>query len=117
MDRALNSYPNNAAYNSTDSFDSLLSSLNLQLKEDSIKILVQATDIAIFADEATSAARKEMMGVFLSAYDEGSQKVVIEFVEITSVSSTQSAILMEKVREILKSNDIDIAKTVTKKIS
>ena len=30
---------------------------------------MEADDIAIFADEATSLARKEMMGLFVTAYD------------------------------------------------
>ena len=52
-----------------------------------------------------------MMGLFLSAYDETSKKVVVEFVSLVAVSSTQSAILMDKVREILSENNIDISKT------
>ena len=40
------------------------------LKEKSISTIVNAVDLVIFVDEATSAARKEMMGLFLSAYDE-----------------------------------------------
>ena len=31
--------------------------------------LINAVDLAIFADEAASATRKEMMRLFLSAYD------------------------------------------------
>ena len=105
------SCPKNAAYDSSDSCDSLLNSLNDQLKGETIKVLKDASDLAIFADEATSAARKEMMGLFLSAYDEGTNKVVVEFVQITSVSSTQSAILMDKVRDIMTENGLDIEKT------
>ena len=107
----LDTCPKNAAYDSSDSCDGLLSSLNMHLKEKTVKTLVEAVDITIFADEATSAARKEMMGLFLSAYDETSKKVVVEFVSLAAVSSTQSAILMDKVREILSENNIDISKT------
>lgn len=103
--------PKNAAYDSSESCDSLLTSLSAQMKGETIKVLSDASDVAIFADEATSAARKEMMGLFLSAYDEKTKKVVVEFVEITSVPSTQSAVLMDKVRDIMNENGINIEKT------
>ena len=86
----LETCPKNAAYDSSDSCDSILVALNSHLKEKSIKTLINAVDLAIFADEAASAARKEMMGLFLSAYDEEKKEVVIEFVSIASVSSTKS---------------------------
>ena len=105
------SCPKNAAYDSPESCDSLLNSLNEQLKGETMEVLKDASDLAIFADEATSAARKEMMGLFLSAYDEKTKKVVVEFVSITSVSSTQSAVLMEKVCDIMRDNGIQIEKT------
>ena len=62
--------PKNAAYDSSDSSDSIIVSLNFHLKEKSISTIVNALDLVILADEATSAARKEMMGLLLSAYDE-----------------------------------------------
>ena len=49
------------------------------------------------------------MGLFLRAYDEEEKEVTIEFVSIASVASTKSEILMNKVREILLNNNIDIA--------
>ena len=102
--------PKNAAYDSSDSCDALLNSLNLHLKEKSIRTLMEADDIAIFGDEATSLARKETMGL-LSAYDEKNKRVVVEFVSIATLSSTQSTILMNKVRNILSDSNIDISKT------
>ena len=81
--------PKNAAYDSSDSRNALLNSLNLHLKEKSLRTFVEADDIAIFADEATSLARKEMMGLFVSAYDEKNKRVVVEYVSIATVSSTQ----------------------------
>ena len=33
-------------------------------------MLMEADDITIFADEATSLARKDMMDLFVSAYEE-----------------------------------------------
>ena len=55
---------------SSASCDSTIDSLNCHLKEKSISTIVNAVDLVIFVDEATSTARKEMMGLFLSAYDE-----------------------------------------------
>ena len=72
---------------------------------------MEANDITIFADEANSFARKEIMGLFVSAYDKKNKIVIVEFVSIATVSSTQSAILMNKVRNILSNNNIDIFKT------
>ena len=62
-----------------------------------INTLINAVDLAIFADEATSVARKETMGLFLSAYDEEKKEVVTEFVYIASVSLTKSEVFMKKV--------------------
>ena len=72
---------------------------------------MEADDITIFADEATLLARKEMMGWFVSAYEEKNKRVVVEFVSIATVSSTQSAILLDKVGDILSCNNTDIFKT------
>ena len=47
---------------------------------------METDDIATFTDEATSLARKEMMGLFVSAYDEKNKRVVAEFVSIATVS-------------------------------
>ena len=65
----LETYTKNAAYYSSDSCDSILVALNSHLKEKLINTLINAVDLAIFADEAKSAARKEMMGLFLNACD------------------------------------------------
>ena len=69
---------------------------------------MEADDIAIFADEATSLARKEMMGLFVSTYDKKNKRVVAELISIATVSLTQSTILMNKVRNILSDNDTTI---------
>ena len=64
-------------------------------------MLMEADDITIFADEATSLARKEMMDLFVSAYEEKDKRVLVEFVSIATVPSTQSTILLDKIRTIL----------------
>ena len=64
-------------------------------------MLMEADDITIFADEATSLARKDMMDLFVSAYEEKDKRVLVEFVSIATVPSTQSTILLDKIRTIL----------------
>ena len=107
----LETCPKNAAYDSSDSFDCIIVSLNSHLKEKFISIIVNAVDSVIFADKATSAARKEMMRLFLSAYDEEEKEVTLEFCSIASVASTKSEVLMDKVQERLLHNNIDISNT------
>ena len=102
--------PKNVGYDSSDSCDTLLNSLNLHLKEKSIRTLIEVDDTTIFADEATSLAGKEMMGLFVSAYDENNKKVLVEFVSIAAVSSTQSIIFLDQVRNILSDNNIGMCK-------
>ena len=51
--------------------------------------------------QSTSLVKKEMMGLFVSTYNENNKRVVVEFVSIATVSSIQSAILMNKIRNIL----------------
>ena len=103
--------PKNTSSDSSDSCNALLNSLNLHLKEKSTRTLMEADDIAVFADEATSLARKEMMGLFVSANEEKNKRVIVEFVFIATVYSTQSAILLDKVKNILSDNNTDIFKT------
>ena len=56
----LETCPKNAAYDSSNSYDSITVSLNSHLKEKSISTIVNVDDLVIFGDKATSAARKEM---------------------------------------------------------
>lgn len=56
----------NAAYGSSASCDSIIVSPNSYLKEKIIST-ANTVDFVIFADKVTSAARKDMMGLFLSA--------------------------------------------------
>ena len=103
--------PKNAAYDSSDSCDCIIVSFNSHLQEKSILTIVNAVDLVIFADEATSAAGKEMMGLFLRSYDEEEKEFTLEFVSITSIASTKSEVLMDRVQEILLNNNTDISKT------
>ena len=65
----LENCPGNATYDSHATADSLISALNKFIKKEMDTKLRNASDVVIFADEATSIARKEMMGIFLSCYN------------------------------------------------
>ena len=109
--QCLESAARNATYESSDSCDSLLVSIDRCLKNNSDRRLRAAADIVLFADEATSAARKEMMGVFISYFDEETKTPNVEFVSLVTVSSTKSEVLMDKMKEILKDREVDIVNT------
>ena len=57
----------------------ILVSLNSHLKEKLISSIINTVDLVIFPGEAI-AARKEMMRLFLSVYDEEEKEVTLEFV-------------------------------------
>ena len=107
----LKSAARNSTYESSDSCDSLLVAIDTCLRNNIDRRLKGAADIVLFADEATSVARKEMMGVFLSYFDEETKSPNVEFVSLVSVSSTKSEVLIEKMKSILKEREIDIIKT------
>ena len=65
----------------------------------------------MFADEASNAARSEMLGVFLSYFDEGEKKFGMDFVSLVEVSSTSSEIVMAAVEKVMRDKNIDITKT------
>ena len=72
----LESSAKNATYESSDSCDSFLVSLNSYLKNATCQGTVSANDNVLFADEATSVAGKEMMGVFIGYFDEVSKSLL-----------------------------------------
>ena len=102
-------YPKNTAYDSSNLCDSIIVSLKSDLKEKPILTIVNTFDLIIFSDEATSTARKEMMGLFITAYEEEKKEVTLKFVFIASIARTRSEVLMDKVQEILLHNNTDIS--------
>ena len=60
----LETCPKNAAYDSSDSCDSILVALNSHLKEKSINNFINAVDLAIFADEANQKLEKKLWDYF-----------------------------------------------------
>ena len=65
----------------------------------------------MFADEASNVAQSEMLGVFLSYFDEGEKKFGVDFVSLVEVSSTLSEIVMAAVEKVMRDKNIDITKT------
>ena len=65
----------------------------------------------MFADEASNAARSEMLGVFLSYFDEGEKKFGVDFISLVEVFSTSSEIVMAAVEKVMRDKNIDITKT------
>ena len=73
----------------------------------------QSTDTAIFANESTSAAQKEMLGIFIGSFDESNKefKMNLNFIARTEVSSTKSKIVTKAIECTLHENDTGIMKT------
>ena len=89
----------------------MLDSIDTYLWQQTDKRIRQATDLVLFADESSNAARSEILGIFISTYDEQSHQFFMDFVSLVEVSSTSSEIVMAAVVEALKDHDIDIKKT------
>ena len=71
----------------------------------------RSADIVIFADESTNAARQEMLGIFISSYDEKNKNFMMDFISMVEVSSTNSEIVMSTVKKVLRGKGITIANT------
>ena len=90
----LENCPKNATYKSHDTADSLISTLNKFIKKKTDTKLRNASDVVIFADEALSVARKEMMRIFLSCYKEDDHKFVMEYLALFFLMFFQLFFLM-----------------------
>ena len=63
----------NATYKSHETCDSLIASLDSFFWWETNKRIRRSADIVLFADKSTNAARSEMLGVFISSYDENTR--------------------------------------------
>ena len=72
------------------------------------KCIKKCNDIVIYAEESTSAARKDF---FKKAFDEMDKKFKIEYVMLIKVFSTKSEIVIQAIEKTLTERDIDISKT------
>ena len=98
----LGNCPKITTYNSHATADSSISSLNEFIKKETDTKLRNASDVVIFADEATSVPKKEMIGIFLSCYNEDDREFVMEYLALLEVPSTKSAVLLDELVKILK---------------
>ena len=86
----------NVTYQSSDSCYSFLLLLNSYVKELVNKRTCRARDIVLFADEVTSAARKEMIGI--SYFGKNSKSFSLDFLTLQSISSTKSKVIKLQIK-------------------
>ena len=101
----------NVTYNSHETCNSLIQAIQKYYLEKAKERIKQSTDIVIFANESTSATRKEISGIFIGSFDKSNKEFKMDFIALTEVSSTKSEIVMEAIGRTLRENDIDIMKT------
>ena len=68
-------------------------------------------DIKLFADKASNTAKKEMLGIFISSFDEKNKEFNMDLISLVKVSSTNSEPVMRTVEQVLREKDIGIEKT------
>ena len=68
-------------------------------------------DIKLFADKASNTARKEMLGIFISSFDEKNKEFNMDLISLVKVSSTNSEPVMRTIEQVLREKDIGIEKT------
>ena len=104
----LKTCPKNASYDSHQTCDSLIGSINDYFQQQTDLRLQRAVDIAIYADESTSAARKEMMGIFISCLDEDQNEFALEYFQLVECAGTDAAALLELISKTVASRGIEI---------
>ena len=107
----LESCNKNATYTSSDSRDSFLQAIDKFYSDDAHAWIKKNKDFTIYADKSTSAARKEMLGIFIGTYDEEENDVVIDYLLLAHVSSTKSEIVMQVLEKTLLQKGIDLSNT------
>ena len=63
--------------------------------------------MVVFTDEGASNARKEMLDICLSCYNEEDYEFMMEYLDFLQIPSTKSDALLEKLKGILKRREID----------
>lgn len=107
----LENCPQNASYTSHETCDSFINSIENYLWSQVQERIKVSADIVLFADEASSASKKEMLGIFCSYFDENKKEFHIDFISLVEVSSTKSEIVMDTLEKVLRERDVDITKT------
>ena len=111
MKQYLKTCPKNASYDSHQTCDSLVESINDYFQQRTDLKLQSAVDLVIYADESTSAARKEMMGIFISCFDEEKCEFALEYFQLVECASTDAAALLELISKTVSSRGIEINRT------
>ena len=106
----LDNCPSSALYTSGKTCDSFISCIDKYLWEQTKERLKLLADIVLFADEASNTARKEMLGIFISLFDEKNKEFNMEFVSLVEVSSTNSETVMCAIERVFCEKDIGIEK-------
>ena len=106
----LDNCPSSALYTSRKTCDSFISCIDKYLWEQTKERLKLLADIVLSADEASNTARKEMLGIFISLFDEKNKEFNMEFVSLVEVSSTSSETVMCAIERVFCEKDIGIEK-------
>ena len=91
----------NATYLSLDSCDSFLLSLNTYFKKLVNKRACHAQDIVLFLDEAASAARKEVIEIYISYFNKNSKSFYRDFLTLQSIFSKKTEVIIDKFKIII----------------
>ena len=111
MKQYLDTCPKNATYDSHEACDSFIESINQYLEKKTQEGIMNTSDIIVFADESMNAARKEMLGIFVSFYNEGDNAFHLDFINLVEYSSKDSESLMDLLKSTLDSRNVDIHRT------
>ena len=68
----------------------------------------RSTEKLCFVDKSSNAEKSEMLGVFISSFDEVGKQVFKELILFVEVSSMASETDMAALAEILKHQDMDM---------
>ena len=110
MKKYLNTCSKNASYDSHEACDSFIQSINEYLEKKVEGRASNASDIVVFADESMNAARKEMLGIFVSFYNEDDNTFNLEFVNLVECPSTDSKSLLDLLKCTLDNRNIDVSR-------
>ena len=101
----------NATYTSSDPCDSFSQAIDKFYSDDANAQIKKNKDFTIYADESTSAARKEMLCIFIGTYDEEENNAIIYYLSLAQISSTKSEIVMQVLEKTLPEKGIDLSNT------
>ena len=91
-----------ATYDSHKTCDSLIDSINEYLEKETDEKFCNASDIVIYSDKRTGAAQKEMMGLFLSCFDEIKNEFKLEYISLVEALLIKSGLLLDNITIVLK---------------